>query len=438
MYTVEIDGEAVLLDERENRLHHLNHTATLLWACFDGRATVRDLAVEISDELDTPYETVLDDTLAIVRHLGAEGSARRCPDRAGDRRRDRDALSPPPRRALAPFARRRGPAPRRVGTSRSRSPAPGLRSGSCSPSGGRSTTSSRCSSSSTPPSRRPWPPTSGPCSTPRHRGGGGARLTRAGRHVLRQIRSSSACESTSISIAVARWSASGLAGGVGDVVVVRHAEQVDGSALTVHARQPLGERFSPASRGPTSVPRRTSSLSVNVARNASGVGEHDLLHVAPFHRDARGRRRGSARRDRPAAMRRQVETRVPRPRRPSATVAGVAGHRRDPRRVDDDVELELGAAAASRMAAPSGERHWLAVHTTRKWPPTRSRSRPRLEPIPEVPGAGIAHDVHPVRRRPVERRGDAGPAGERSASSPAPGRSATPRARRPRRARGRG
>jgi len=72
-YTVEIDGEAVLLDERENRLHLLNHTASLVWACFDGRAAVHDLAVEISEELDTPYETVLDDVLAIVRHLGDEG-----------------------------------------------------------------------------------------------------------------------------------------------------------------------------------------------------------------------------------------------------------------------------------------------------------------------------------------------------------------------------
>ena len=27
VYTVEIDGEAVLLDESENRIHHLNHSA---------------------------------------------------------------------------------------------------------------------------------------------------------------------------------------------------------------------------------------------------------------------------------------------------------------------------------------------------------------------------------------------------------------------------
>jgi hypothetical protein len=73
VYTVEIDGEAVLLDEVGNRLHHLNHTASLLWACFDGQAQVRELAAEICDELDLPYDAVLADTLRVVRELGREG-----------------------------------------------------------------------------------------------------------------------------------------------------------------------------------------------------------------------------------------------------------------------------------------------------------------------------------------------------------------------------
>ena len=38
VYSVEIDGELVLLDEHEDRLHHLNPTASLLWSCFDGEA----------------------------------------------------------------------------------------------------------------------------------------------------------------------------------------------------------------------------------------------------------------------------------------------------------------------------------------------------------------------------------------------------------------
>jgi hypothetical protein len=73
VHTVEIDGEAVLLDQDRNRLHHLNHTATLLWTCFDGHAPVRELAAEISDELTLPYDTVLADTIDVVRQLGAQG-----------------------------------------------------------------------------------------------------------------------------------------------------------------------------------------------------------------------------------------------------------------------------------------------------------------------------------------------------------------------------
>ena len=73
VYTVEIDGEAVLLDEDANRLHHLNHTAALLWACFDGHARIWELAAEIAEELGLAHDTVLADTLRVVRELGREG-----------------------------------------------------------------------------------------------------------------------------------------------------------------------------------------------------------------------------------------------------------------------------------------------------------------------------------------------------------------------------
>jgi hypothetical protein len=72
-YVVELDGEAVVLDERANRLHLLNHTATLVWKCLDGAIDVGGLAQEIGEVLDVPIDDVLVDTLAIVRQLGAEG-----------------------------------------------------------------------------------------------------------------------------------------------------------------------------------------------------------------------------------------------------------------------------------------------------------------------------------------------------------------------------
>jgi len=72
-YTVAIDGEAVLLDERENRLHLLNHSATLVWLCFDGHASIGELARELSEELGAPYEALLGETLTIVDDLRREG-----------------------------------------------------------------------------------------------------------------------------------------------------------------------------------------------------------------------------------------------------------------------------------------------------------------------------------------------------------------------------
>ena len=87
-YTVELDGEAVVLDESEQRLHLLNHTATLLWTLFDGHATLDELAHEITTELTLPFATVHDDVLRVVRQLAEEGliAGVRSND-AGERRR---------------------------------------------------------------------------------------------------------------------------------------------------------------------------------------------------------------------------------------------------------------------------------------------------------------------------------------------------------------
>jgi coenzyme PQQ synthesis protein D (PqqD) len=71
VHTVEVDGEAVLLNE--GRLHLLNATGALVWACFDGDGTIGEIATDISEGLGVSYETVLEDTLAVARHLGEEG-----------------------------------------------------------------------------------------------------------------------------------------------------------------------------------------------------------------------------------------------------------------------------------------------------------------------------------------------------------------------------
>lgn len=72
-YTVELDGEAVVLDEARNRLHHLNATAALVWRCFDGVGTIEEIAHDLAAAFDLPAETVRDDVLALTRELAACG-----------------------------------------------------------------------------------------------------------------------------------------------------------------------------------------------------------------------------------------------------------------------------------------------------------------------------------------------------------------------------
>jgi hypothetical protein len=76
VFTLVIDGEAVLLDEVDERLHHLNAPAALVWVCLDGHAAVGDLVTELSEELGVPRGTVLTDTLGVLRELGAQGLLR--------------------------------------------------------------------------------------------------------------------------------------------------------------------------------------------------------------------------------------------------------------------------------------------------------------------------------------------------------------------------
>ena len=73
VFTVELDGESVLLDEKANRLHRLNHTGTLLWLLFNGQSSLDDLAAELGEALAAPHTEVLHDLLEITRNLGDEG-----------------------------------------------------------------------------------------------------------------------------------------------------------------------------------------------------------------------------------------------------------------------------------------------------------------------------------------------------------------------------
>jgi hypothetical protein len=72
-YTVEIDGDAIVLDEAQNRLHLLNASAALVWACYDGSATLAQIAHDLADATGVPFAGMVADVLAITRSLGVEG-----------------------------------------------------------------------------------------------------------------------------------------------------------------------------------------------------------------------------------------------------------------------------------------------------------------------------------------------------------------------------
>ena len=72
VYGVTVEGEAVLLDESSDRLHHLNVSAALVWACLDGATTVEALVREIGVELGKPHDVVLAGALAVLADLDAQ------------------------------------------------------------------------------------------------------------------------------------------------------------------------------------------------------------------------------------------------------------------------------------------------------------------------------------------------------------------------------
>ncbi|MGB8861428.1 MAG: PqqD family protein [Ilumatobacteraceae bacterium] len=72
---VEVDEEAILVDEGRGSLHLLNASGALVWRCFDGESTVADIATDIADVLAVPYETVLADAGALAQRLLADGLA---------------------------------------------------------------------------------------------------------------------------------------------------------------------------------------------------------------------------------------------------------------------------------------------------------------------------------------------------------------------------
>jgi len=69
---VELDGEAVLMDETTGALHLLDDVATVIWSRIDGSATLDELTAELSEVFTADPDQVRADLLAFSRQLGEQ------------------------------------------------------------------------------------------------------------------------------------------------------------------------------------------------------------------------------------------------------------------------------------------------------------------------------------------------------------------------------
>lgn len=73
LYGRDVDGDLIILDETSGDLHTLNASAALVWRCFDGVASLQEIAGDIAAVVGAPAEQVLDDVVEMARELESQG-----------------------------------------------------------------------------------------------------------------------------------------------------------------------------------------------------------------------------------------------------------------------------------------------------------------------------------------------------------------------------
>lgn len=71
--SAELDGEAVIYDERSGELHHLNPTATIIFSLCDGATTVREMSGEIAGAFGVPADEVERQVRTLLRQFRKAG-----------------------------------------------------------------------------------------------------------------------------------------------------------------------------------------------------------------------------------------------------------------------------------------------------------------------------------------------------------------------------
>jgi hypothetical protein len=69
----EIDGEAVVLDRKHERMHSFNLTAACIVQAIDGRRSAEDISRVLCERFEVEADAALHDTRQVIEQLGQLG-----------------------------------------------------------------------------------------------------------------------------------------------------------------------------------------------------------------------------------------------------------------------------------------------------------------------------------------------------------------------------
>jgi hypothetical protein len=70
---VELDGEVVIYNDDDGSLHHLNPTASIVFSCFDGTATIRELSIDLAEAFSMPADEIERQVRTLQRDFRKKG-----------------------------------------------------------------------------------------------------------------------------------------------------------------------------------------------------------------------------------------------------------------------------------------------------------------------------------------------------------------------------
>lgn len=70
---VELEGDVILVDDDSGAVHLLNPTAQLVWSCFDGSATIAEIARDLDTVFAADPATIADAVTDLARQLARSG-----------------------------------------------------------------------------------------------------------------------------------------------------------------------------------------------------------------------------------------------------------------------------------------------------------------------------------------------------------------------------